>query len=254
MSASLPVLAFHSIDDQPLVTSFSPEVFVRGLARLYERGYQALDLLAAADHVRHGTPFPDRSMVITFDDGYRSVYEQAFPVLQRHGLSATVFLTVGEEGRTRPGDQLPSLNGYPMLTWGRIVEMHRHGIAFGAHTLTHPDMTRLPVDRMQREVSRSKAVIEEALGAPVSCFAYPYGRYDERSRDLVRRHFTCACSDRLGLITVKSDPYALERVDAYYLRSERRFALMPTGWFPWYVRARSIPRRVRRAVRPRKNL
>ena len=138
-----------------------------------------------------------------------------------------------------------------MLSWCQIREMHRRGIAFGAHTLTHPDMTRLPFDRMEAEVCDSKAIIEDTLGAPIACFAYPYGRHDERSRDVVRRHFACACSDRLGLITASSDSYAMERVDAYYLRTERLFAVMLTRWFPWYIRARSIPRRIRRAVQMR---
>jgi peptidoglycan/xylan/chitin deacetylase (PgdA/CDA1 family) len=108
--------------------------------------------------------------------------------------------------------------------------------------------TRLAGGQAETEVRESKEIIEGALGVPVDCFAYPYGRYDERSRDIVRQHFACACSDRLGFCTVDSDPYAIERVDAYYLRTERLFDLMPTRWFPWYIRARSIPRRIRRAV------
>lgn len=220
------------------------------MARLHENGYRTLSLLEAVDHLRRGVPFPDRSLVITFDDGYQTVYDEAFPVLERYGMSSTVFLTAGEKGETGAADQLPSLNGRPMLAWSQIREMHRHGIAFGAHTLTHLDLTRLPLDRMEAEVCDSKAIIEDALGAPINCFAYPYGRYDKRSHNIVRGHFACACSDRLGLITASSDPYAMERVDAYYLRTERLFSVMLTRWFPWYVRARSIPRRIRRAVQP----
>jgi hypothetical protein len=86
------------------------------------------------------------------------------------------------------------------------------------------------------------------LGTPVECFAYPYGRYDNRSREIVRQHFACACSDKLGLITPDSDPYALERVDAAYLRTDRLFDMMLTRLFPWYVWARSIPSRIRLAI------
>jgi peptidoglycan/xylan/chitin deacetylase (PgdA/CDA1 family) len=250
MAASLPVLTFHALDDRRAAISFSPGVFQRGLARLYESGYQTLSLLEAADCLHQGVPFPDRSLVITFDDGYQTVYDEAFPVLQRYGLSATVFLTVGEKGTARPADRLPSLSDRSMLTWRQIREMQRWGIAFGAHTLTHPDLTRLAVERIEVEVLGSKTIIEDALGARVDCFAYPYGRYDRRARDMAQQHFACACSDRLGLITLKSDPYALERVDTYYLRTEQQFGVMLTWLFPWYVRARSIPRRIRRAVQP----
>jgi peptidoglycan/xylan/chitin deacetylase (PgdA/CDA1 family) len=135
-----------------------------------------------------------------------------------------------------------------MLSWGEIREMHQQGINFDAHTCTHPDLTRLPLDRVEAEVCNSKVIIEDALGVPVACFAYPYGRYDTRSRDIVRRHFVCACSDRLGLITAGSDPYALGRVDTYYLRSERLFALTVSRLFPLYIRARNIPRGVRRTI------
>jgi len=248
MSASLPILTFHAIDDELDVLSFSPRVFRRGMGRLHESGYQTLSLLEAVGYLRRGVPFPDRSFVITFDDGYQSVYEETFPVLQRHGMSAIVFLTVGEKGTSGPGDRLPSLGGRSMLSWPQIREMHRGGIAFGAHTLTHPDLSRLPSDQVEAEVCRSKAIIEDTLSAPVACFAYPYGRYDQRSREIIRQHFVCACSDRLGLVTLGSDPYTLERVDAYYLRTDRLFAVMLTRLFPWYVRARSLPRRVRRAV------
>ena len=135
-----------------------------------------------------------------------------------------------------------------MLTWGQIREMHRWGVTMGAHTLTHPDLTRVPPARAEAEVRDSRAVIEDALGAPVECFAYPYGRHDARSRALARRYFACACGDRLGLMHAGSDPYAVERVEAYYLRTARLFDLLSTRWLSWYLRARSLPRALRPAV------
>jgi peptidoglycan/xylan/chitin deacetylase (PgdA/CDA1 family) len=248
MFTSLPILTFHALDDRPLVTSFSPKVFDRGMAKLHENGYQTLSLTATVDDLRRGASFPDRSLVITFDDGYRSVYDEAFPILQRYNMSATVFLTAREKEKATPTGRLPSLENRPMLAWREIQEMHRWNIDFGAHTLTHPDLTRLPGDQIEAQVYRSKMIIEDALGVSVDCFAYPYGRYDRQSREIVRQHFTCACSDKLGLISGGSDPYALERVDAYYLRTDRLFDIMLTSLFPWYIRARSIPRRIRRAV------
>lgn len=247
MAASLPILTFHSLDDGTSVISFAPRVFRRGMARLHESGYRTLSLLEAVDFLRQKKPFPDRSFVITFDDGYKTVYDEAFPVLQRYGMKATVFLTVGEREKVESIGRLSSFNGrYNMLTWHEIREMERSGIDFGSHTLTHPDLTRLSFDRVEAEICDSKAILENALGAPAECFAYPYGRYDNRSREIVRQHLACACSDRLGLITADSDPYALERVDAAYLRADRLFDMMLTGLFPWYIWARSIPREIRR--------
>lgn len=251
MAASLYVLTFHSIEKRPSVISLSPGVFRSGIAKLYERGYQALSLMEAVDCLHFGRPFPDRSIVITFDDGYQSVYKEAFPVLQHYGMSATVFLTVGKKGTAKPGGRLPSLGGRSMLSWHEILEMQRSGIDFGSHTLTHADLTRLPFSRIKAEVSDAKAIIEDSLSAPVTCFAYPYGRYNRRSREIVQQHFACACSDKLGLVTEGSDLYALERVDAYYLRTDALFNVMLTRLFPWYIWACSIPRRIRRAFQSR---
>jgi peptidoglycan/xylan/chitin deacetylase (PgdA/CDA1 family) len=248
MAASLPVLTFHALDDRPSVVSLSPRVFQRGMARLHESGYQTLNLLEAASCLQRRVPFEARSLVITFDDGYETVYTNGLSVLQRYGMSATVFLTVGETGTGRMAGRLPSLGDRPMLSWRQIREMQRWGIAFGSHTLTHADLTSLPVDRVKAEVCDSKAIIEDALSAPVACFAYPYGRHDRQSREIVRQHFACACSDKLGFVTEDSDRYALERVDAYYLRTDRLFDMMLSKSFPWYIWARSVPRRLRRAV------
>jgi peptidoglycan/xylan/chitin deacetylase (PgdA/CDA1 family) len=244
MVASFPILTFHAVDARPAAISFPPRVFEHGIALLQDRGHRTLSLVELTDCIRRRASFPERSFVITFDDGYRSVYEQAFPVLQRYGMTATVFLTVGKAKKKR----LPTMEGRSMLSWHEIKEMYRAGISFGGHTMTHPDLTRLPAELLESEVVGGKKIIEDALGSKVDTFAYPFGRYDNRCRELVSRHFLCACSDRLGLLRPNTDLYAMERVDAYYLRTERLFRTMLTGVFPLYVQARSIPRLVRRAV------
>jgi peptidoglycan/xylan/chitin deacetylase (PgdA/CDA1 family) len=94
MAASLPILTFHAIDPQSSNISFSPLVFRRSMARLHEKGYRTINLLEAVDFLRQGMPFPERSLVITFDDGYQTAYDEPFPILQHYGMTATVFLTV----------------------------------------------------------------------------------------------------------------------------------------------------------------
>jgi len=247
MAASLPILTFHAVDNRSSVISFSPTLFARGMALLHDKGYRTVSLVELINGMRRSVLPPERSIVITFDDGYRSFYEHAFPVLQRHGMTATVFLTVGKTKKKR----LPTMEGRPMLSWSEIKEMHRAGIAFGAHTLTHPDLTLLPDERIEAEVVGGKVAIEDALDTPVTSFAYPFGRFDERCREIARRHFICACSDKLGLVRTNSDFYALQRVDSYYIRHERFFDAISTRFFPLYVCARAVPRRFRRAVWPR---
>jgi len=248
VTTRLPILTFHDLAEGSSAISFPPALFARGMAMLCERGWRTLSLTNAAALLTRGERFPERSMVLTFDDGYQSVHEHAFPVLERLGLCATVFLTVGRHRTTEADARLPSMEGRTMLAWREIREMQAAGIEFGAHTLTHPDLTRLPPDRVGTEMRESKAVIEDALGAPVRSFCYPYGRHDDCSRAVARELFACACSDRLGFATARSDPHAIERVDAYYLRTDRQFGLIPTRLFPWYIRVRAAPRRMRRAL------
>ena len=193
-----------------------------------------------------GPPCQEKTFVLTFDDGYRSVYSEAFPVMKRHGMSATVFLTVGDP--PGPGGRIPPLNGSEMLSWAEVTEMREAGIRFGAHTLTHPDLTRLGTEKIEYEIVKSKEIIEGVLGEPVRSFAYPYGRYDERSMGIAGRFFDCACSDELGLLTLESNRYALGRVDAYYLKDERLSGLMLSGLFPYYVRLRNVPRKILRRL------
>lgn len=249
MSLSLPILTFHAVDDRDSNISFPPRLFEQAMAKLQESGYRTLSLPEVAEHLHRGAAFPERALAITFDDGYQSVYDNAFPILRRYGFSATIFLTVGENRGKAGSDRLPPMCGRPMLNWREIEEMHQDGMTFGAHTLTHPDLTRLPRERLEVEVAHGKAVIEEALRAEVTSFAYPFGRYNERCREIVSRYFVCACSDRLKLVTARSDPFTLERVDSYYLRTGRLFGVMSSAMFPLYVKARNVPRVLRRLFR-----
>lgn len=248
MSAGVPILTFHAIDDRPSVISFSPALFEQILGKLFSAGYRTLTLPETVRCIRQGQRFPDHSFVITFDDGYQSVYHRAFPLLTRYQFSATVFLTVGAEGSAGRAVRLPSLSGRPMLSWREIREMQKNGIDFGAHTLTHPSLPRLPADRAEVEISKSKTIIQDQLGASVQSFAYPFGDYDAQSLEIVRRYFDCACSADLGFITRRSPIYALERLDAYYVRSNRLMNLMQSRIFNPYIRARCVLRGVRRTL------
>ena len=216
------------------------------MEKLTRNGYRTLNLTDAVEIFHRGAPIPEKAFVLTFDDGYRSVFREAFPVMKRHGLTATVFLTVGDP--SGPGGRLPPLDGSEMLSWAEVLEMRDEGISFGAHTLTHPDLTRLGEEKTEYEIVKSKEIIEGVLGEPVRSFAYPYGRYDERSMGIAGRFFDCACSDELGLITPESNRFALERVDAYYLKNERLTGLMLSRLFPYYVRLRNVPRKILRRL------
>jgi peptidoglycan/xylan/chitin deacetylase (PgdA/CDA1 family) len=245
----LPILTFHALDHGPAVYALAPQIFRHGMRQLQAHGYQTIDVSDVAALLQSGREFPARTVAITFDDGYWSVYAEAFPVLQEYGMTATVFIPTGDAKQAASNDRLPTLEGREMLGWAQIREMARAGISFGAHSMTHPDLRQLSDQDVSREILGSKEVLEDRLGQAVSSFAYPFGRFDARSREVVQQHFTVGVSDALGFVEASSDPWTLERLDSYYLRSEPRFDTFFASWFPSYVRARNVPRRVRRWVR-----
>jgi len=248
MADYVPILTFHAIEDSRSVISFSPELFGRFMEKLHRNGYGTLRLSDAAGFVREGKPLPEKSFVLTFDDGYENVYGGAFPVLRKYRMTATVFLAVGDTENRGGLDRLAPLGGRRMLSWGEIREMKDAGIDFGAHTITHPDLTAIDTAGVEREIRGSKEIIENNLGEPVLTFAYPYGLYDERCVEIAGKNFACACSDDLGLLTGSSALYALKRVDAYYLRREKLFRLVLSKSFPFYVYLRNIPRAINRSL------
>src|SRR5262249_60025256 len=134
---SARILYYHSISDDPVRSSVSPDAFADQIAHLKAR-YHVVPLSDVVRHLAARRPLPAGTVVITLDDGFRDNYEQAFPILARAGAAATVFLTVSYIGT----DRLPTLTRTQFvprpLTWEQAKEMHAHGIEFGSHTLSHP--------------------------------------------------------------------------------------------------------------------
>ena len=218
----VPILTYHSIDNSGSVISVAPDLFRAQMADLAEHEFQTLTLSEAVAHLASGTPIPERSVVLTFDDGYKNVYTEAFAVMAQYGFRATVFLITDRCGSP---DAHPPPGGINVrlhfMDWSEVREMHASGMEMGAHTRTHPDLTHLSFDDAREEIVTSKDVLRDALSSEVKTFAYPFGYYDERVRAIVREHFLGAVSTRLGIARRGGDPHALLRIDMYYLQPFR---------------------------------
>ncbi|HUG37727.1 MAG TPA: polysaccharide deacetylase family protein [Candidatus Limnocylindrales bacterium] len=242
---ALPILTYHSLDDSGSVLSVAPSVFAEHLRILHEAAISTLSLPAAAEALRSGRG-PAGAVVLTFDDGFENFYQHAYPALRRYGFTATIFLVTDYCGRDSSWPSQPAhVARRPLLHWAQVREMSEAGLAFGAHSRTHPDLTRLSIGEAEAEVVASKHAIEEALQRPVESFAYPYGAYDAAVKRLTARHFPIACSTRLGFATPGSDLLALERLDMYYLRHPRLFRRLVSGEARTYIRMRRLARDVR---------
>lgn len=254
------ILTYHSLDDSGSVLSTPPRVFAEQMHLLQEMNVQVVPLIElrrptagdgsweSGDGGRSADDPPSFRPIValTFDDGFQSVYEHAFPVLQRCGFTAAVFLVTDYCGKTNawPG-QPPHIERHPMLGWSEVRAMSAAGIDFGCHTRTHPDLRRVPQSAAEEELTIAKQTIEDAVGRPVETFAYPYGAYNDATRHLAQAHFSLACSARLGFAGTGSDPYALERLDTYYLRSLKLFRRLFSPEMQAYLRLRRALRWLR---------
>lgn len=276
------VLPYHMVVNEP--NGFYPVIsildFEKQIAHL-AKNYKIVTLDEIVDRVRNKDSIR-RCVAITFDDGFRDNYENAYPILKKYGIPATIFLTTGciETGdapwfiklryifmktdkidcriflegrdvsmrmgtskekyaaserimiylkscldaeRTSLLDKLAKelgildLGGLDnlMLNWDQIREMSRHGISFGAHTVSHPVLATISIDEAEREISESKKTIEERIGNPVNSFAYPFGKRDDYKPEifpiLERLQFRCAVTTEPGINNYSTSPFELNR-------------------------------------------
>jgi len=168
------VLAYHCFTGQKALC-VKPNMFRMHISSLASRGFQDLPLEAYIHALRGDENVPLRKYVcLTFDDGWRDNYTDAFPILQEYGFTATIFLTVAYIGEKKD-----------YLTWEQVMEMKTAGFKFGSHTLTHPHLTQIPIERARREIMESKELLEDKISEEVGAFCYPYGDYNQDIVELV---------------------------------------------------------------------
>jgi peptidoglycan/xylan/chitin deacetylase (PgdA/CDA1 family) len=243
----IPILTVHSLDHGASPLSFPPSLFRRGMAHLHRAGFRTVTVGHAARLLRNDGDgrSPQRLMAITFDDGCQSFYESAFPVLRDLGYQATVFVITAPAGSTG----LPFMKGRVRLTWDQLGRLHESGMEIGAHTVTHPDLTRLDEAGIAAELEGSRAAIAERVGAPAASFAYPFGCHNDLTRALARATFDCACTADLAVADSASDMHALGRLEMHYFRNEATFRLLSSPRLARYIAVRGALRAVRRGMR-----
>lgn len=245
-----PVLTYHSLDDSGSVISTSPEKFREQLEALSRSGTTVVKFRDLALSVREKRPLPTNAVAITFDDGFRSVYDVAFPLLKEYDFPATVFLVTNFCGKDNRWDgQSDKIPVFKLLDWDQIIEMSSHGIEFGVHTASHPDLSKLTsTQRMADEIMGSRDTLYERLGHSECAFAYPYGKATAAAREIVESNFYAACSTRMEFVSLNSDVHFLPRVDMYYFSNNKLFSKIGTPYFNSYVNLRKALRAFKQRI------
>jgi len=236
---SLLVLTYHAIDDRSAVISVSPERFCWQMEQLAARGMKGISLAQAFDHLEQTGCYPPNAIVLTFDDGYLSVLEHALPVMTERGFSATVFLVTSMMGM----NALQARAAHPdfsrgLLDWDQAETLVRAGFEVGSHTVSHPDLRCVSPTTLEQELEQSKTLLEQRLQPRVDALAYPYGHFNAEVLAAASRYYRRACTTRLGRSGRQSDPWQLNRVDAYYLQRPQRFLKLLEGGLAGWLQFR----------------
>lgn len=178
------ILMYHHVSDTaPVSTSVAPALFEQHLEHLAAKGFRVLPLPEVVAALDAGQGLPDSVVVITFDDGYRSVYEEAFPRLRERGWPFTVFVT---------SDAIDQGIG-PVMTWDQLREMAAAGATIASHGKRHDHLQRLLPgetrdhwrERTRADLLASGLRIRQETGQETSLLAYPYGEFDEALLEVV---------------------------------------------------------------------
>lgn len=223
-SASGPFLLYHKISSPPpdarIRGGYTPRRrFARQMAFLKREGFEFYTASEMIEYLhRHGA-FPPKGIAITFDDGWKDNYENAFPVLRELGIKATIFLIPSCIGLASDKALSEGETARQHLSREDILEMSRAGIEFGSHTLNHKLLHQTSPEETRFELEESKEQIEKLLDKPCKVFAYPGGHFNEEARRLAEdtgylAAFTTHYGDRDRL-----DLYALNRTEI--LRRDR---------------------------------
>ena len=200
----LVVLQYHHVSsDTPASTSISPEQFMQHMQWLADNDFTVAALPEAARSIRAGRPLPDRTVAITFDDGYVNNYYAAFPVLRERGWPFTVFVNSDPVDAGRKG----------WVSWDQIREMADSGANILNHTKTHAFLIRKQagesesawLQRIQQEIEVAEARILEETGQNEKILAYPYGESNRAVRALVDRLGYIAFGQHSGPVGAGSD-------------------------------------------------
>ncbi|MBT0652930.1 polysaccharide deacetylase family protein [Geomobilimonas luticola] len=247
------ILVYHGVCKAGLSSDLLPdsvlvEDFDRQMCYLHDNDYNVVSLQNLVSCLGAGKVIPENTVAITFDDGYRDTYTNAYPILQKYDLPATVFITAAFIGSEAPFPWLTSSRGnsfdarYPM-TWNEVVQLHVAGMEIGSHTYTHQFLPVLSREQIDKELKLSRQVIAEKTGVEVHSLALPYSYPLSHRRwptfkehlmtALVQNSYHYCCTMLRGHIVATDNPFLLSRIPVGKYDDMELFKAKLSGWYAW---------------------
>jgi len=223
----VPILMYHRIDvlrpTLPTITrslTVAPDDFAAQMRWLRAHGYHAITQQQLYAGLEQGKRLPAKPIVITFDDGYRDVLANAAPLLARLRMPATAYVITARISG-------PDVS---FLSWAQLHALEQNGVEIGSHTVHHAELPRLSDPEALQELIQSRLALERHLGHPVQWFAYPAGRFDQRTEGLVRQAgYVLAVTTQPGSAQSAQAPFALHRYEVLDTTGVRGLAAMLRG-------------------------
>ncbi|VVE55401.1 polysaccharide deacetylase [Pandoraea capi] len=214
---ALPILMYHQIrvvpsrDDPLRGLCVDPHTFAAQMSWLRRLGYHGLSMREFQAHRR--AQGRARVFAITFDDGFVSVFDNAMPVLDSLGFSATCYFVAARLGGWNDWDAHAGPAPEPLMCRDQLLTWMRHGHEAGAHTLNHVSLPDIPQADAVDEIIGAKHRLETTCGTNIEAFCYPYGNVTRDVRDIVERAgYLHATTTRRGRVAPHDDPFLLPRV------------------------------------------
>jgi peptidoglycan/xylan/chitin deacetylase (PgdA/CDA1 family) len=251
-----PILSYHRVLPKPLYgIDISCEQFEEQMAWFSSEGYRAMPLGEFYDLWSQKKPFPDKSLVITIDDGHKEVVTYAYPLLKKYGLCATLFVNTGLLGKrywvrwdvprktavwseSKPDDFDQNKgfidHAYEFMSWDEVRMLSKNGIEIGSHGVEHPYLTKLSDVELQRQLVDSKRDLIERLGHSPEFFCCPSGDYDTRVLHAVRTAGYKAAVQTPSPFDLKdqwSDPFVWNRIGIAEYIPLWKFKGLVSGWY-----------------------
>jgi peptidoglycan/xylan/chitin deacetylase (PgdA/CDA1 family)/GT2 family glycosyltransferase/SAM-dependent methyltransferase len=193
----LPILMYHRVAPSGLERMrnyrVTPEAFEEQLRYLKDGGFYSVSWEQWQMARSQRKPLPGRGVMITFDDGYLDFFQYAWPLLKQYGFTATVFIVADQIGKTNIWDQAFG-EELPLMGWPEIHHLQGEGIEFGSHSTAHHALTALSNEDLVRDLARSRAILQQGLGAPTRVIAYPHGDFNP-----IVEHFAGGCGYTFGV-------------------------------------------------------